>query len=75
MAALGAEVADGAEFRFVEDKELFEGVEDGVLVEEVELVVLAGVVSLGMKVPFSFQVPERLVNSGWMGLVVLPPAL
>ena len=64
LAVLGAEVADEVEFRLVEDKELFEGVEDGVLVGEVELVVLAGVVSSGMKVPSEFQVPERVVKVG-----------
>ena len=64
LVALGVEVADEVEFGLVKDRELLEGVEDGVLVEEVELVVLAGVVSLGMKVPSLFQVPERVVKVG-----------
>ena len=73
LAALGAEVADEAELRLVEDKELFEGVEDGVLVEEVELVVLAGVVSSGMKVPPEVHVPERVVKVGYT--ICAEPAL
>lgn len=37
---------------------------EGVAFDEVELVVLDGVVSLGMKVPRPSQVPERVVKLG-----------